>query len=110
MAFDSNKDVEEYFQLLSEVRQEQSISITDELCAFADLLSGKLKQGELGAVRQGLDRFKIIFGLLRPILDKKDLKFERDHRELMALAAKFDIPLSSALIRKDISHLDPSGK
>jgi hypothetical protein len=61
MAFDPNKDIAEYFQLLSAVRQEQSGSITDQLCAFVDLLSAKLKGGDFKAVQQGLNGFKLIF-------------------------------------------------
>lgn len=109
MAFGpNNKDVEEYFQLLSTVRQEQSFSLTDSLCAFVDLLSERLKQGKFAAVQQGLDRLKIIFDLSRSTLDSKNLKFEQDHSELMGLAFKTDSQIAAALILKDISPLDPS--
>jgi hypothetical protein len=62
------------------------------------------------AVQQGLNGFKLIFEALRPTLDKKDERFEQDHQELLALAAKSNSPLASDLILKEISRLDPSGQ
>jgi hypothetical protein len=102
----SKKDVKEYFQLLSQVRQDQSLSVTDGLCSFVDLLSERLKQGKLGSVQQGLTSLKVIFESLRPTFDQKDQKFEQDHRELMALAAGSDLPVADALISEDLRYLD----
>src|SRR5262249_16959083 len=93
----SNKDVTEYFQLLSQVRQDQSLSVTDGLCSFVDLLSERLKHGKLDSVQQGLTSLKIIFESMRPTLDQTDLKFEQDHRELTTLAAGSDHPVASAI-------------
>lgn len=102
----SQKDVTEYFQLLSQVRQDQSLSPTDELRAFVDLLSDQLKRGRFASVQQGLLYLKVIFELLRPTLDQKDMKFEQDHRELMALAAAGGHPLASVLISEDLRYLE----
>lgn len=93
----SKMDVKEYFQLLSQVRQDQSLSVTDGLCSFVDLLSERLKQRQLGSVQQGLTSLKVIFESLRPTLDQKDPNFEQDHRELVARAAASDHPAERKL-------------
>ncbi|SRR5258708_16687768 len=108
MALNEIKDVEEYFQLLSTVRETQTTTLTAQLCAFVDLLSNKLHQNDLASVKQGLSCLKTILEHARPILDRKDNTVEQDHQELMTLATGSNGPIASALILKDLSRLDPS--
>jgi hypothetical protein len=93
--------VDDYYLALTASRNAEANSLTDQLCGFLDLIKAVVKRSETGKALNALDQFKELLTKMRDRLELRDEQREINHRELLALAATHDLPISTAIIKKE---------